>query len=131
MTDRSYRTLLGVIILFGLYFEHFWLIYALITLLMLEGISNMRVPVLLYRLRGRLQPDKGYVYENTGEIQEPRFQVDAERIWRLVVGSFLYVGYVQVDALWFFPWFMGFAIFGAGLSGVCPVLLAIRWLGFR
>jgi hypothetical protein len=26
---------------------------------------------------------------------------------------------------------MGFAIFGAGLSGVCPVLLAIRWTGFR
>ena len=35
------------------------------------------------------------------------------------------------DMLWFFPWFMGFAILGAGASGVCPVLLGLKYIGFR
>jgi hypothetical protein len=39
--------------------------------------------------------------------------------------------YVFSESLWFFPWFMGFAIFGAGLSGVCPVLISLKLLGFR
>ena len=57
--------------------------------------------------------------------------MEAEQAWRLVVGLLLDVTFYFYDQLWFFPWFMGFAIFGAGLSGVCPVLLAIRWIGFK
>jgi len=35
------------------------------------------------------------------------------------------------DFLWLLPWFVGFALIGAGLSGICPMVLALRWLGLR
>ena len=33
--------------------------------------------------------------------------------------------------LWIVPWFIGFALFGAGLSGICPMVLGLKRLGFR
>ena len=35
-----------------------------------------------------------------------------------------------LDAL-FVLFGMGFAILGAGVSGVCPILLGTKWVGFR
>ncbi len=131
MTDRSYRTLLGLLILVALYFELAWLMYGLIIILLLEGVTNFRIPILICKARKCMLKEEDSIYVDPAEVATARFAVDSERIWRLVVGSFLYIAYVHLDMLWFFPWFMGFAIFGAGLSGVCPVLLAIRWLGFR
>ena len=64
-------------------------------------------------------------------LPNARFNIESERVWRILVGLFLVVGYSLVEALWFFPWFMGFAIFGAGISGVCPVLIAVRYIGFK
>ena len=86
--------------------------------------------MLICMLRNVLQKDHiGYV--NYGQAASPKFNADSEQVWRLAVGLFLLISFAYVDALWWFPWFMGFAIFGAGLSGVCPVLFAIRWVGFR
>jgi len=130
MTDRMYRGLFGAAILIALYFELSWLMFALIGLLFAEGITNQRVSKLICNLRNCLTKEQiGYV--NYGQVMNPKFNVDSERVWRLTVGLFLLVSFSYVEALWWFPWFMGFAIFGAGLSGVCPVLIAIRWVGFR
>jgi len=130
MTDRAYRGLFGAAILIALYFELSWLMFALIGLLFAEAITNQRVPMVVCILRKYItKQQNGYV--NHGQVANPKFDVDSERVWRLVVGLFLLVSFSYVDALWWFPWFMGFAIFGAGLSGVCPVLIAIRWVGFR
>jgi hypothetical protein len=65
-----------------------------------------------------------------------RFDFEAYRMWRITVALVLVVTFAMIhefgyDMLWFFPWFMGFAIIGAGVSGVCPGLLALRWVGFR
>ena len=65
-----------------------------------------------------------------------RFDFDAIRAWRITVavflaGSLLLLKEQNVEFVWFFPWFMGFAIMGAGASSVCPVLLFIRWIGFK
>jgi hypothetical protein len=35
------------------------------------------------------------------------------------------------DKLWVLAWFVGFAVTGAGLSGVCPVLMLLRAIGFQ
>ena len=35
------------------------------------------------------------------------------------------------EVLWFIPWFLAFAIIGAGASGICPVLVGLRWAGFK
>lgn len=131
MTDRNYRTLLGLLILVALYFNLDWLMIGLITVLLTESLTNMRIPRLICMVRNCALHEQRFVYVDAAQLPEPRFMLEAERLWRLVVGGFLVLGYIYADLLWFFPWFMGFAIFGAGLSGVCPVLLAIRWLGFR
>jgi hypothetical protein len=130
MTDRTYRTLLGASILIALYFDLRWLMYGVIGLLFLEGVTNQRVPQIVCALRNYIG-NTSIQYVNNELVSSPRFNIESERVWRFVVGIFLLVSFVFVPALWWFPWFMGFAIFGAGLSGVCPVLLAIRWTGFK
>ena len=130
MSDRTYRTIVGFSLLVILYFDLNYAMYGMIGLLFVEGITNLRVPMLVGLLRQSVLK-QDYAYVDAALVEDPRFKLESERVWRIVVASFLFIGYFQVDALWFFPWFMGFAIFGAGLSGVCPVLLAIRWLGFK
>jgi hypothetical protein len=57
---------------------------------------------------------------------------EAERGWRLSVATMLVISlFAFPDVLWFLPWFMGFAILGAGVSGVCPMYLAMRWAGLK
>ena len=129
MTDRTYRASLGLLLLISLYFDLEWLMYGIILLLFIEGISNFRLPVLVSAARHYFNPE--YQVYTPVPASSARFNIESERVWRFVVGLFLLLSYSFIDALWFFPWFMGFAIFGAGLSDVCPVLLAIRWFGFK
>jgi hypothetical protein len=65
-----------------------------------------------------------------------RFAIDGLSAWRVFVASVLVSVYALlhvygIDVLWFIPWFMGFAILGAGASGLCPVLIGLRWAGFK
>ncbi len=128
MSDRTYRLILGMLLLISLYFEISYLMYCLIGLLLLEGATNLRVPLLLRRLQGASATDS-----NLAPFQQKnRFNFEAERAWRLIVGLMLLITYVLFyDTMWFFPWFMGFTIFGAGASGVCPVLIGVKWAGCR
>ena len=130
MSNRVYRLFVGLILLTGLYFDLPILIYGLIAVLLFEGITNLRIPLLASKIR----------YNNPGDMTEgmlglqfkQRFNFDAERSWRLLLGSVLIVVYViYFDQAWYLAWFMGFAIFGAGLSGVCPLFISLKWLGFR
>jgi len=130
MSNRLYRLFVGLILLIGLYFDLPGLIYALIIVVLLEGITNLRIPVLISEIR----------FENSGDSTEgtlgitfrERFGFDAERAWRLLLGSVLIVVYVFFyDKVWYLAWFMGFAILGAGLSGVCPLFISLKWAGFR
>jgi len=130
MSDRAYRAMMGVALLVVLYFELNYVMYGIIGLLFVEGLTNLRLPVLIGLVREHVF-NQNYVYVDRALVGDAKFNVESERIWRIIVGSFLFIGYILFDALWFFPWFMGFTIFGAGLSGVCPMLLAVRWLGFK
>ena len=132
MSDRMYRAVLGFLLLLALTFDLEMLMYFLIVMLFFEGITNLRLPKLICLLRSLLASQKKpveYVHEPYNETN--RFNVESERVWRLVVGALLAVTFYYYQQLWFFPWFMGFAIFGAGISGVCPVLFAIRLVGFK
>ena len=130
MTDRAYRTLFGACILLALYFDLSLMMYILIGLLFAEGITNQRVTILVSDIRNRISVGE-FHYVNLDMAVDSRFDTDAERVWRLTVGFFLLISYALIEPLWWFPWFMGFAIFGAGLSGICPMLMAIRWIGFK
>lgn len=127
MTNRIYRLLVGVIILTGLYFDSPMVLYALIGVVLFEGITNWRIPVIIEKLSGHKptsEPDNFHFKQ--------RFNIDAERVWRLLLGTILIFVYVLFyEKLWFLAWFMGFAILGAGLSGICPLFISLKWAGFR
>lgn len=132
MTDRSYRVLLGTLLLVALYFELQGLILALIVVMLLEGLTNLRLPLVLGRLAGSEGSDAPECDDFAASQHRYRLPFDAERAWRIVVSLFLILSvFVFAEMLWFFPWFMGFAILGAGISGVCPVLISLKFAGFR
>jgi len=131
MSERIFILVLGLSILLALYLEQDMLMYALPMYLMFEGITNIRLTRLLQSARHVTLDDGLYMYRGTS-----RFELEATRIWRIIVAivlatSFILIHEYNYDVLWFFPWFLGFALTGAGVSGVCPVLLAIRFLGFK
>ena len=146
MSNRTYRLVVGALLLIFLYFDLNQGVYALIFVLCLEGISNFLIPDVINRFRyADGLPGKD---ENLAPIlNKSRFSFSAERAWRLFVALLLIIAFVLFNENyhllplqfmeqfsyinWFFPWFMGFAVFGAGISGVCPVLIAVKWIGFK
>jgi hypothetical protein len=131
LNDRTFRLIFGALLLLALYFDLNYVMYSLIGILLLEGITNWRITLIIRKIRGIRTIDESS--DNLAPIQHKyRFNFEAERAWRLFAASMLVITYVLFyDLLWFFPWFMGFAIFGAGISGVCPVLTGIKWIGCR
>ncbi len=131
MNERAYLFLTGVIILLALYVESNVMIYSISALLLFEAVTDIRLTIFLQRMQ-HITLDSGMVLLRTRQ----RFNLDALRVLRFMVSSVLLISYAAlheygIDVIWFFPWFMGFAIMGAGASGVCPLLLALRWIGFR
>ena len=131
MTERMYLLLVGVYILAALYLENNYLIYGLAAFLVFEGISGIRLTRLIQKAR-HVSLNNGMVDFNS----KARFAIDGLSVWRVFVAITLVSVNVLlheygIDVLWFFPWFMGFAILGAGASGICPVLLGLRWAGFK
>jgi len=132
VTDRQFRFLFAAALLAALYFASQPALDALIGLLFVEGVSGRRLSVITTRLRYRGGPPPCRACDLSVSPAGPAIPFDAERAWRLVVGTMLLLACTVFPvSLWFLPWFMGFAILGAGLSGVCPVLLALQWTGFR
>ncbi len=130
MSNRLYRLLFGLLLLIALYFDLYPMIYALVGMAVFEGITNIRIPLLISRLRGTDAPNPNE--GSLGIAFHTRTRFEAERGWRLLVAFMLVISvFVFPDALWFVPWFMGFAILGAGVSGVCPMFLALKWSGLR
>ncbi|HID49196.1 MAG TPA: hypothetical protein EYP40_06230 [Chromatiales bacterium] len=130
MTDRSYRLVFGAVVLLGLYFDLYPILYGLIGMTAFEGITNLRVPRLVTTLRHGANP---WLQETTADFGfMPRFRFEAERAWRLLAAGLLGLSLMLFpDSLWFLPWFMGFAILGAGVSGICPMYLGLRWIGLK
>ncbi len=132
MSDRSYRLLFGLVLLVALYFQHYEVVYALIILAVIEGLTNLRVSVAVTRLRSSLGGQVPMQENLTVAPSRCRFSFEAERALRLLTACVLSLSFVLwPENLWFMPWFIGFALFGAGVSGVCPSLSLLKWLGFR
>lgn len=125
MSNRVYRIFIGAALLVLLFFKVTYGMYAIIGLLFLEGITNFRLPLIVAGITGRAHA--------TDDTINPGLTImDAERGWRLMVAVMLFISFVLLnDVLWVFPWFMGLSIFGAGISGVCPMLALLHWVGLK
>ncbi len=131
MTERSFRIFFGASLIVALYFDLRPLVLGLIALLVFQGITNWRITHFISRLR----------HGNGEAIEAPcaaaaiittRINFEAERALHLIVAGMLIFTYaIYNQQLWFFPWFIGFALFGAGLSGICPMILALKAFGLK
>ncbi|MBE9564963.1 MAG: hypothetical protein IMF17_06930 [Proteobacteria bacterium] len=131
MSERMFLFVVGAFILTGLYFEIDLMIYGLCLWLLFEGITG----VLLTRMSHKVISLADPVGLTTFRTHQ-RFDFEALRATRIVIasflgGSFLLLREYDIEVLWFFPWFMGFAILGAGVSAVCPIMLITKWVGFK
>jgi len=130
LSNRLYRMIFGVALLLALYFDTYQVVYVLVGLASFEAITNLRIPLLVSRLRYNTDgdPDEG----SLGIQFHTRTSFEAERGFRLSVAAMIAISiFVYPEVLWFIPWFMGFAILGAGVSGVCPMFLALKWAGLK
>lgn len=130
MSEKNFRIVLGAWLVAALLLNSPYLTYALVGVLLFEGITNLRVPGLVDRLRYGSPKMAEF---NAGQ-KDPaaRFTFEAERGLRLIVAGLIIIPMTSFGSLlWLLPWFVGFALIGAGLSGLCPMVLALRWLGLR
>ncbi|MHB8744575.1 MAG: hypothetical protein ACYC9L_15835 [Sulfuricaulis sp.] len=128
--QRLYMFLIGSVLLLALYFELSGLLYTLAALVILEAVTNISAVKLLIKLTGTSASNVCNT-NSPNTIGTSRFNFDAERAWQLSMGPMLIISYLFGNTVWFIPWFIGFAIIGAGLSGVCPWLIALRAIGFK
>lgn len=131
MSERYYLFFLGLYILCALYIEVDMMIYVLSAFMIFEGLTSWRLTTALQKIR-KITLEPGLVVFQTKQ----RFDIDGMQVWRVLVAVVLMASYIllhefEVEFLWFFPWFMGFAIMGAGASSMCPMLMALRWAGFK
>jgi len=132
MTERIFRIIIGTLLLLGLYLDFPAVLWALVALLVFQGITNWRVPKLVSRLRYGPTIQLPRCCAATPDAGKARINFEAERALCLIVAALLILGYGVYNApLWFLPWFIGFALTAAGLSGICPMILALKKLGFR
>jgi hypothetical protein len=128
MSERFFRIILGAGLLLFLSLERPELVYAYIGLLLFEGITNWRVPILVSK--ARYGDDYRKALKECGGDCKTNFE--AERMLRFIVAGLLVLTFVLFDsAVWFFPWFIGIMLLMAGLTNICPMVMGLRWLGFK
>ena len=131
MSERLYLFTYGACILLALYLTNNYLFYGLSLFLLLEGISGIRLTRIIQKARHvTLDPDMVISESQT------RFGIDVLSAWRVSVAIVMLTSYVLIheygyEMLWFIPWFLGFAIMGAGATRVCPVLFWLHRVGFK
>lgn len=130
MTERQFRFVIAIFLLGGLYFELRSVVISIIAIYLTEGVTNLRVPMLVAKL---LPQKTGHITCDPGAISvAPRFSIDSEQVLRLVVGGLLLVSYeFYPETFWYLPWLLGFALLGAAITGICPCILGLKTWGFK
>jgi hypothetical protein len=127
MNERGFRFIQGLYILIALYLESAIMMYIYLGVIGFEALTNWRVPILVSRLRyGRAMVDEA------PQSQIYKFKFEAERMLRVVVLGLMVLTFIVFpDIAWFFPWFIGVMLFMAGITNICPMVMFMRFLGFR
>lgn len=128
MSERFFRLILGLVLIFLLFFKLHTVLYVYIGLLMFEGFTNFRIPILVSRLRyGKDYHEASMSGDHTSKIN-----FEAERALRLVIAGLLILSIVLApESLWFLSWFIGFGLSVAGITSICPMAMLMVKLGFR
>ncbi len=137
MTERMFRIILGAGLLMLLYLSALnnnnELIKIYIGILLFEGITNWRIPIIVSKLRK--QTVTSTLPElNTLHPIHARYRInfEAERAIRLALALVLMLPLIlPFEILWIIPWFTASMLLLAGMSNICPMGLLFHWLGFK
>jgi len=128
MNERTFRLILGSTLLLLIYLDSMPLYYAYIGILLFEGITNYRIPILINKIR--FGTDVAMSAENV--TQPSRINFEAERAMRLVFALILIPAIMLLPRdLWFINWIIASFLTLAGLVNFCPTVVALRLIGFR
>lgn len=129
MTERAYRLVVGISMLGFLFFQLDYAMWALLVLMAIEGLTNWRVPILVSKALYPNDSIKAFESEN----QTNSFNYEAERMLRWIVFTLVLLGTITYteETLWFFPWFVGLMLLLAGITGICPMVMALRKFGLK
>lgn len=129
MTERAYRLVIGVLMLSFLFFRLDYTMWIFLLIMSFEGLTNLRIPIVVSRA---LYPDNA-IRVTEGENSNCTINYDAERMLRWIVMLMILLGVLpQTEHLfWFFPWFLALMLVLAGVTGICPMVMALRKLGFK
>lgn len=127
MSERVFRIVLGGALIVFLYLRTDPPVYAYIGVLLFEGLTNWRIPALVSRLRyGKTASQAPLINQGA------RCSFEAERALRLFIAAVLLDSFVLFrEQLWVIPWFLGFALLLAGITGICPLAMFFRNLGLN
>lgn len=130
MSEHTYRLVMGSALLFLLYTELGLLAYIIVSFILFEGVTNLRLNLLITRLRNKfganLQEVDGPPRENY------RVNFDAERAQRLTVAiSFGALFFYTPQELWIINWMFAFGMLISGIVMFCPLIALFRVVGFR
>lgn len=129
MSHNYYRFFVGILLLILLYYKLDAWLWGLVAVLLVEGVTPLRIPKLIAPVYNSLRTSP------TPPPAQPAcapLGLTAERMMSLLLGLSLMVSYFMFNhTLWFVPWFIVFALVGSGASGFCPMLIALRRMGFK
>jgi len=134
MTERIWRLIFGSLCLIFLALEWYSAIYVIVGIAIFEGITNLRLPVLLSKISFLNKNNPLMIQDTLTITPENRKTIpfDAHRIFRLSLSLIVIVPLLLFpQALWFVPWFVGIMLTMSGVTGVCPMMLFLQWLGFK
>ena len=134
MSERVFRLISGMILwailLFSTIYQNNQLMVVFCAVLLFEGITNWRIPGLISKVRfGHLTRDDTQLSVDSDSIIG---SIEAERMMRFMIVMFLAVSFFTLpDILWFFPWYIAGMMIVAGITNICPMVMFLRWIGFR
>lgn len=134
MSERWFRLILGALIFIALtlsaLFETHVPVYLVLGLITFEAITNLRVPIIITRLR------YGENYKEYLDTPSPNSRllgkIEAERFLRIAVLGFVCLPYfLTIEYIDFIPWFVATALTLAGVTNICPMVMFLRLVGMR
>ena len=134
MSERVFRLIFGtalwIVLLLCAVYQRVEFMYGFISLLLFEGITNLRIPILISRWR------YGKDYKSEANATSPASTFlglfEAERALRFIIAALLIFSYfIFNDYFLFFSWFIAGMLIVAGISSICPMVMFLRWVGFK
>jgi hypothetical protein len=131
VSERFYIFIVGLILVSSLYLEQHLIVYGLSAWLLLESITNIRLPKLLQKARNiELSPDM------RTPVKPHRFEFSAIRAWHFmfaltVLAAEALVNQYAIDTLWPLPWMLALTALAAGITTICPLYSLLVYAGFK